>query len=96
MSLTYQDALELKEAGFISKNTIIYPDSKTGDEQLPNPSLQELIEACGGSFRSLFHFPDEELSDYRWTATSYIPKHAETGSSPIQAVKNLYCALKKK
>lgn len=54
------------------------------------PSLEELIEACGEEFYSLSKSFD------RWVAVYGTPGVATgltEGSSPIQAVASLYCAL---
>lgn len=102
MSLTYQDCQELKDAGF--------PQELNGDYVLVNgtkregfydkefagvycPTLEELIEECGERFVDLINSTKYE-SDVKWQANG---ENTDTqfGSSPIQAVKNLYCALNK-
>ena len=92
MSLTYQDCLELKEAGFPQKmRNLVYKDEMT----LPglySPTLEELIAECGDGLTMLENWGDS------WSAyeerIDLIGKEAR-GKTPIQAVKNLYIALKK-
>jgi hypothetical protein len=68
--LTYQDCVELKDAGFKSKSrTFILPDGttydwmefKTGGVLLP--SLSELIEECGLGFDKLYYRPTGQALD---------------------------------
>lgn len=66
------------------------------------PTLEELIEACGG----VFHFlklgtkqtGENEISDW-WYATASVDKGELVpicdGPTPLEAMVNLYCELKK-
>lgn len=65
------------------------------------PTLSELIEACGDKFTSLEKRPDgfraishENPRGYNFD--SLIPFLSTVGSSPEEAVANLYLALNKK
>jgi hypothetical protein len=120
--LTYQDALDLKEAGFSLRSceyAHVYGDKDketggcaycsqpafiVGDEHYIIPTLEELIEACGAKKDYDYGYMFDltiHASDDKWVACytdeNYheITEHLNYGSSPIQAVKNLYCALHK-
>lgn len=97
--LSYEKALELKNAGF-PKETIGYT---TCDKcNLPNPpiinhgypTLSELIEACGDEFEKLSHMTTGEE---KWLAKgSNISKRKNIrcfGPSPEEAVANLWLEL---
>jgi hypothetical protein len=109
MKLTYQDALELKEAGFPQeqkKGHYIFPNetyrSENGDgsvhhdeDKCYQATLEELIEACGEEIVGM-----QRRLDGGWyvianpfTAIENVPL---AGDSLIQAVKKLYCALNPK
>lgn len=115
--LTYEKALELKNAGFpmdytrweehdqelLQKNWDIY-------EKVYVPTLSELIEACGGALESLENkierkYKDGVLvsSDRLWKAYGiemepWNPRsnQAGKGSTPEEAVMNLWLELNKK
>lgn len=90
--LTYQDCIELKEAGFQLvpchqnyKDSFQFPDGT----YRAVPKLEELIDVCGDGFINL------KKVGGLWEAYSSL-EDFHLGSSPIQAVKNLYIALNKK
>lgn len=61
--------------------------------------LSSLIEACGEGFDrlSLNHLPSEYTkTEWRWIARSYPLNIEGTGSTPSEAVANLYLMLNKK
>lgn len=103
--LTYTDCLELKEAGFPQEGRLepmFYPTGEGNScgkfEMIFVPILEELIEACGEGFGSIVN------NTGCWTAigvkypkalSEYKELQETIGSSPIQAVKNLYCALQR-
>lgn len=59
------------------------------------PSLGELVRECGEGFDSLSIAYDEG-KPYWWASASGEKIREFSGSTPEQAVKNLYCALHKK
>jgi len=107
MSISYELALKLKEAGFPQDNPKKIWTTETGGWcNFPNggvfiPTLEELIEACGERFNSLERRPDgwravnhDNPDDFHFDAL--IPFLTTVGSTPIEAVANLYLALNKK
>lgn len=104
MTLTYKDCKELQEAGFpqnYSLDEITFNEERPeGFENVHFPTLEELIEACGLQFWSIHKDVDGDFNG-EWQCYGEIGPHKGDGdyvlgSSPIQAVKNLYCALKTK
>lgn len=101
MTLTYNDCKELKEAGFPYPDNwedLMTLDDLSGRGKMYRPSLEHLIEACGDRFRSLTNWGRVgELGGWNAISESIDEKFISVYSdSPIQAVKNLYCALKTK
>lgn len=99
MNLTYEDCKELKDAGFSHSDwRVISYDSYPPILAFCNPpTLSELIEACGLQFMSLIA---PCVYDENWIAwgSNYKEEGRRskgTGSSPEQAVKNLWLALNK-
>lgn len=102
--MTYELAKQLKDAGF--------PQNGTPLNMVNYADLSELIEACGDDFRNLEKHDEEEINmaaildiDSRWTAygtekerndkrLALIPNYF--GSTPEEAVANLWLALNKK
>lgn len=70
-------------------------DEALGAQHFYIPTLEELIEACGGMFKSL-----ENMTGGRWDATSVgvLGPHGfrGTGTTPKVAVARLLLALNKK
>lgn len=65
--------------------------------QVRIPTLSELIEACGLEFKLLEYDPIQIDLDLRWMALpNPTSTHGEYGSTPEEAVANLYLALNKK
>ncbi len=106
MKLNYEDCKELKDAGFPMKKLkdydmtqcpFIWGHFKADDgESYIQPSLSELIEACGERFGGLVRHYDNT-----WSATEYLQFSTGSiqithGSSQEKAVKNLWIALNKK
>lgn len=105
--MNYDLALRLKNAGFPQENPRelwCIPCAKWRDtvcfsklherEAIKIPTLSELIEACGDEFRNL-------TQEYGRWHTNFIQGHdydyGETeGSTPEEAVANLYLALHEK
>lgn len=109
--ITYELAKKLKEAGYICPIRMCYLNAphhshstRSGIcEFLPKPTLSELMEACGDDFLSLHRTPSK--SWYADTHThdcecgkegckGYNWEHSD-GSTPEEAVANLYLALHK-
>ncbi len=107
--MQYELALQLKEAGFpqypnrldISESGCVHWGTNKDYELGRNhcgcfimvPTLSELIEACGGRFDELWK------SNYNWQSfgLSYSGQRCTgEGSTPEEAVANLYLALNKK
>ena len=103
--MNYELAQKLKDAGFPLKK---YEDTlfanlssegsspytfETEDGLYVYPTLEELIEACGRDFRFLERLrePDEEGSF--WAESD---NHGVAGSTPSEAVANLWLKLNKK
>lgn len=77
----------------------IAPDKKIGEPTLSNemvyvPTLSELIEACGDCGFALMQEGRTSWSAFTGYATDDYTKMAR-GSTPEEAVANLYLALKK-
>lgn len=81
--MTYELAKKLKDAGFIFNKNI------DGSWKLP-PTLEELIEACGEDFSLLSKVKDG------WYCESYPNVKDVIGSTPSEAVANLWLALQDK
>lgn len=96
--MTYEDALELKNAGFPQYGE----GKKTGSinsegrgEAIYIPTLEELIEACGDRFLQLEKiYVSNEFIALGLNELNYRP--IGKGSTPEQAVKNLWMVLNKK
>jgi hypothetical protein len=106
MSLLYTDALDLKEAEFPlilcgDKNC---PYNDGGEAKCHLPTLEELMEACGDGFDLLVNTTSPQINweagvfEWKDGLSLYLDesKPIGIGLSPIQAVKNLYCALHQK
>ncbi len=110
--MNYELAKKLKDAGFPQTEEkyckcrfltmeekdvvpVVY-DCKT--ERVSNPSLSELIEACGDRFLSVMHVVGADDHQNYWIATDRenIGSHKHEGSSPEEAVANLWLELNKK
>lgn len=109
MKLTYEDCKELKDAGYEQKSPRYYEDGRLFDEaglshpSIPIevyreeiaktvyfPSLSELIEACGEESVITLTI-GKAISTALHGATGLVSE----GSSPEQAVKNLWIAINK-
>lgn len=114
--MKYELAKELKEAGFpYTRRNTISNQIRNGEWELANhlqrvdttwvePTLSELIEACGIEFNILQNASDDFgksawLANYGRDETEYgkrITNITETGSTPEEAVAKLWIALNKK
>lgn len=79
--MNYELAKKLKDVGF---------RVPVGASSLWQPSLSELIEACGEKFSNLRN------DEGRWIATASGVSYGQTGSTPEEAVANLWLALNEK
>lgn len=93
--MNYDLALKLKNAGFPQdgKGKKITDDGFT-DRITSNtrewayiPTLEELIEACGGEAKALIQQDNHTVWEYA------VDGKGEIGSTPEEAVANLYLAL---
>lgn len=91
--LTYKQCKELKDVGFLqNEDGSGYMMSALVDgtiEWVYNPSLSELIEACGGEAKALIQQDNKTMWEYAVDGTGAI------GKTPEEAVQKLYLALKK-
>lgn len=102
--IDYELLKRLKNAGFLKKHKLFSEDNDlegsrdfctvcTKDEYeiaggvMCIPTLSELIEACGNDFRNLFR----DWHHGTWTASTH--SETATGTTPEEAVINLYLAL---
>lgn len=98
--MNYETAKKLKNAGFpqyIEKKgrTSFFSNGTTG-EDFYAPTLEELIEAIGDDFHCLVYTTNGGMDSDRkfWSAgTSRYVKDWQNGSTPEEAVANLYLAL---
>ena len=89
--MNYELAKQLKDVGF----------PQTGDNQNGyandggyEPLLSELIEACGDDLEEIKQMKESDLVSYKWEA--YTNGYYVVGSTPEEAVANLWIALNKK
>lgn len=105
MKLTYEDCKELKDAGFPQEglgmnfhNGGFTTNPDVPLDSLYQPTLSELIEACGEYSKFKIAYDRDHVNKgggWRATISKDITMFCD-GSSPEQAVKNLYCSLNKK
>lgn len=94
--MNYELAKELELAGFKTKPgrghvLMIKPG---GGDSAHFPGLSELIEACGGDFKSLEHFDPSVTARPHWAAFTR-EQHWNAGETPEEAVARLWLALAK-
>lgn len=94
--MNYELALKLKEAGFPQfpdnrNGFYLYDSDGFGTEQVYVPTLSELIEAC--KLDSFFQLTFMSSSG-KWS--SEFDSYHGKGSTPEEAVANLYLALNQK
>jgi hypothetical protein len=91
--MNYELAKELKDAGWPQDKLPVGGYSR---EPCYIPTLEELIEACGGKFHSLAR------ADKEWWASELLEPFADKfplrvgGSTPTEAVARLWLALNEK
>jgi len=97
--MDYELAKELKDAGFpqvfhpkggMEFDGYLDEDYETGSLGVATPTLEELIEACGEEFGSLYQ------SHFGWIADKGLHELEQHGETPSEAVARLWLALNKK
>lgn len=89
--ISYELAKQLKDAGFPqTDHEDDFIEDAFHDVYVSKPTLEELIEACGGKNIKIG-------SDFKgnWVAYSYINAISGNGSTPTEAVARLWLALNK-
>jgi hypothetical protein len=89
--LSYEKCKELKEAGYRVPGMRPGPRFWSGDG-VHEPTLEELIEACGDDMLNLDQ--DNGWGCLVWCATNY--EEYGDGDTPAEAVANLWLALNAK
>lgn len=100
--MNYQDALELKNAGFPQTGELKCEHGFTThghcecqpEDYVYTPGLSELIDVCD-------HFHSLDRTNIGWISSGCVKGNIEdikcvSGSTPEKAVKNLWIALNKK
>ena len=62
---------------------------------IKQPTLEELIEACGRNLQCLWHYSDEYWEAFSGPKDQQKKYPSGKGKTPSEAVANLYLALKK-
>lgn len=99
--MTYELALRLKNAGFpqeVEESTLERGDFVVDDPNVPeekwehfiDPTLEELIEACGPRFKSL-----RAMDRGGWYAEDFDNNLGTSYNSPNEAVANLWLTKNK-
>lgn len=97
MSVNYELAKELKDAGFPQNPDCDCPHNVPNenlDDYVYSPRLSELIAACGDDFDSLHNTGGDW---WAWSDSEYGEAAGvnESGSTPEEAVARLWLALNK-
>lgn len=92
--MNYELAKRLKENGFPQNFDISENIGHTMYSDIHFPSLSELIEACGKDFDQLERYNKYE-EDADWKAYGYSHDKEGLGSTPEEAVANLWLELNK-
>ena len=87
--IPYKLAKKLKDAGFPSCREAYSFDSK---ETLPDPTLSELIEACGKDFGELMKSRNHSY----WIANDMKGEASGKGKTPEEGVTKLWLELNKR
>lgn len=87
--MNYELARLLKDSGF-PHEWEMFTDGELNQDNSLLPTLEELIQACGESFGSLYQ------SDNGWIADKGIHQLKQDASTPSEAVAKLWLALNKK
>lgn len=99
--ISYELAKKLKQSGFPQTGSVIvspiingYPEEAPYD--VTYPTLPELIEACGDEFKGILRNVLKGIVGEKWVASNMAENLFATGSTPEEAVANLYLELNKK
>lgn len=100
MTISYEFAKRLSDAGFLQggKGTWVMPPDKIvsrREDRVYVPTLEELVEACGERFGSLFRSVDDDTRG-KWGAFDVHIRLEGWGSTSAEAVVRLWLALKAK
>lgn len=104
--MTYELALRLKEAGFPQEGQgvfVIYKHQSIGmsikslnDTMAYIPPLEEVIKECGERFECLYRICGKTVHETKeWHAHGF-GSISGVGSTPLEAVVNLYIAINSK
>ncbi len=93
--MTYELAKKLKDAGFPQNGFDKEPLTWQEKHHAYFPALSELIEACGAEFKELMRVPHPHLDKNPWYCRGWETEIFE-GSTPEEAVANLWLALNNK
>lgn len=97
--LDYELGNKLKQAGLKSQRQGLRQNLDGTIEEVIDPTLEELFEACGSKFERLERdsYPESRWSAYGWPVhLDEVRLITESGNSPTEAVANLWLALHKK
>ncbi len=95
--MNYELLKQLKEAGFPQDKLGQCPTCGSFENPYHDPTLSELIEACGDNFHTLCKGWKNQVPGFyadNWPLTT--PFYEVFGKTPKEAVANLYLALNKK
>ena len=85
----------LRDSGYVFQTTyVLETNSKEGE-----PTLEDLIEACGNQFGYLNAVYDEDRKEIvEWNAVSihFVPMKIGRGTIPKEAVASLFVEINKK
>jgi len=100
MNIPFELAVELRDAGYVFIRNGIEWDGTEVNYPLWEPTLSELIEACGDNFLKLTNFSSGELATWRADGNEEINNapdwgYSMGGATPEIAVARLYLALNK-
>ena len=104
-NMNYELAKQLKDAGFPQEGEDFITESDgyarySSNNTAYNPSLSELVEACGNDFKKLAKVPFTEVTGNKFFAWSWDLKDKEAvmgeGETAEEAVAKLWLELNKK
>lgn len=91
-ALYYEDDVPVKTIQYYTDHV----EQAIADEKvILAPSLSQLIGACGEDFECVVRRCKPDLTTTEWVAHSFVVDHLCTGSTPEEAVKNLWMAIQK-
>ena len=96
--MNYELCKKLKDMGFPQK----FVDGRKAIVNSDNtaycfePTISELIEACGDKFECLYRIVNPDLSTKHWQTHGFDVENLPCGSTPEESVANLWLALNTK